>query len=1371
MMNKCTLLLGVVACCASISGIAAPRVTADEFVPGEVIVKFKSSSNVVMRANAKGRFASSGVKTLDAKLAALGVTASDQLMPLTGKTVAPRKLRAINGTEFSDVELSTLYVLRFDENDYAKTNELVSQLKDLDEVEYAEPNYIVHTCAVGTPTDPLYSEQWGIPAIKLDQLWQQKTISDRMTIAILDTGVDIDHPDLKDNIWSNYNEVHGADDADDDGNGFVDDLHGWDFINQTGIIADYNGHGTHCAGIAAASGNDVGIIGANPDAWILPVTVMQSNGTGDVATIIKGIDYAASMGADVISMSFGTYSNSTALEQALGKAYSKSVLVAAAGNDYICIYPHKCPINNQIGATQFPAGYTFVLGVQASDATGDLASFSNYDEDGPTYSSFGESELYNYEMMAPGTSVISTYPGGQYKTLSGTSMACPLVAGAISRLMQCKSYGNKETLFADIIHASGSGVFDALATYNISDADRVPTLNLVGYTIDDTESGDGDLRADAGETLAIYPTLKNLWGLANNVKIWLTMGENEDASLVEFLDDKVDFVSLNSYAKAKAVNPLRIKIADKIVDGCIIKLQIHATCDNISAELVQDIELTVENGVELGGIIDHDMTLEPDVHYIVTSNLGIPSGVTLTIKPGTVLKFKDNTGISIADGGYLSAVGEPGKMITFIPADGSIGYFNGITGGGYTKESDNNGEYFETVPDGFKFGYKKIYNGNFSYTKLTGFSTSNYLFCGINVANCILSTNECYSFIYKGASYRNIFTQNYSYKFLEKMEGDYGYSSVGADITLKTGDYCNFISNKLSALGPGSIDYIEKGEASNNNIFNNYYGDSKYNLYYDSSTPEVITPENPSYWGSAVESTVREGIWDTCNPFSAVGFAKFDLSNMLTRPSAEAHGCVWKVVVNGYDAQDEFEQLPPLGVGRHKFEVYFNRPMNTAVAPTITMGVRAPYTQTTIGEDGTWNEAGDVYTAYVTLHGKADIDGTNRIYVYGAEDDEYFEIPEEQDRFNVVVQAAGSMSAGFEAEAGLGKVALKWESPKDEVEDLLGYNMYRYTVDADGNESEAVRVNTRLLDTEEYTDYDVVPGTTYCYYYKVMSTSLDENSPSKVVSATPLTASKGDANGSMDVTVADVVTEVNYMLGQNPQPFIFEAADVNSDSNIDVLDVVGTVNIITNPNSTSSTSLSSVATYTVKDGVLYVDSPVDLGGVQVMLAANNTTKFEALDALSGFEQVGSWQNDNTEYLFLAFSLTGKTISAGENALLNIGDASVEKIVFADASGKDVPGIDGSKSGVGSVLGMQMRLPYPNPFDAQLTVPYVINGSSEQAVRIELVDLSGRTVANYRATNTFGEYSHTFATDALARGMYFVNLYVNGTLMQTAKVIK
>ena len=176
---------------------------------------------------------------------------------------------------------------------------------------------------------------------------------------------------------------------------------------------------------------------------------MQSDGTGDVATIIQGIDYATDNGATFLSMSIGHYSYSIAEEQALAKAYSKATLVAAAGNWGLDIYSRYGPF--------FPAGFTFVLGVEASTESS-RTLFSNFDPDGPVYSAFGEEQLYNYELRAPGVNIFSTYPQGRYKSMNGTSMACPLAAGAISRLMQCKSYEyqviNREILFGDLIHGA-----------------------------------------------------------------------------------------------------------------------------------------------------------------------------------------------------------------------------------------------------------------------------------------------------------------------------------------------------------------------------------------------------------------------------------------------------------------------------------------------------------------------------------------------------------------------------------------------------------------------------------------------------------------------------------------------------------------------------------------------------------------------------------------------------------------------------------------------------------------------------------------------------------------------------------------------------
>lgn len=634
-----------------------------QYRPNEVIVKFTETSRAQMMQSPQG-LTRSGVRAVDEVLRSLGVKRVEALMPLTGAERFQRKTRSFNGTEVATPSLANAYVMEIDSKHSVR--EAVKALEAVGDVEYAEPNYLVHALAAPEEqlniNDPLYNVQFGIAAINLYGLWTKPIINDTPpVIAILDTGVDIYHPDLKGNIWTNKRETAGVEGYDDDNNGYTDDLHGYDFVNQTGMLADYNGHGTHCAGIAAAKGfNGIGIIGANPNAKIMSLAVMQSNGTGDVATIIKAVDYAAANGAQVISMSLGTYAHSVAFKQALGRAYQKSVLVAAAGNDGrpISLLP------------MFPAAYNFVLGVQAGKTTAGLAGFSNYDDDGPIFTDYGEEELYNYELFAPGVGIMSTYPNGQYKRLNGTSMATPLVAGAISRLLQSKEYGNKEELFGDLINSKTLlGNLDILAAYRLTDADRKPELQMVSAELVDSLYGsDGDGKPDAGETVEFYPILRNSWGTARNIKVRIECAEPVN-NFAEILIPEIDFGStLHSYAKNKAKTPLKVRFKENVVDGRICRLKLIATADNVPT-LEQEFEVVAENGVELGGVIKEDMTLHAGVHYIVTKTLAVPDGRTLTIEPGVVIKFKDNTGLKISDHGTLIAEGLPGKMITFTKAD------------------------------------------------------------------------------------------------------------------------------------------------------------------------------------------------------------------------------------------------------------------------------------------------------------------------------------------------------------------------------------------------------------------------------------------------------------------------------------------------------------------------------------------------------------------------------------------------------------------------------------------------------------------------------------------------------------------------------
>ena len=203
--------------------------------------------------------------------------------------------------------------------------------------------------------------------------------------------------------------------------------------------------------------------------------------------------------------------------------------------------------------------------------------------------------------------------------------------------------------------------------------------------------------------------------------------------------------------------------------------------------------------------------------------------------------------------------------------------------------------------------------------------------------------------------------------------------------------------------------------------------------------------------------------------------------------------------------------------------------------------------------------------------------------------------------------------------------------------------------------------------------------------YKVLSTDLQAFDASNVVAATPLTSTLGDANGSGDVDVADVITTVNYAAGMEPKPFIFEAADMNTDSNIDILDVVGIIQKILNPSAGAKARVEAVATYTVEDGIIYVESPVELAGVQLQLNAPEQETPEVLNTLDGFEHASAWLTDE-DYLFLGYNMSGKTIPAGKHALLNIGNAQLRSIRLSDTMGGNVT------AEAGNVTAIEMLTP-------------------------------------------------------------------------------
>lgn len=403
------------------------------YVPGELLVKTRTA------------LSAADARSLQRRLGAIAVRAFD----------LPAAMR--------DRFDGSLYQVRLPEG--KTVPQAIAELRRVQSVVYAEPNYLVHeleqgpTAAPATPgqdppsqathPDDLDPRQWGLhnPPSRADihasEAWTVTTgrrVEDGgPLVAIIDSGMDLVHPDLAANLWTNPGEV-AADGQDNDGNGYVDDLHGYDFANRKGDPTDDRGHGTHVAGTTAALGdNGQGVVGVAWRATLMPLKFLGGElGMGTIADAIEAIGYASRMGARITSNSWGSSSYSQALYDAM-KA-SPAIHICAAGNDGADnddrpVYPACLDLDN-------------VVSVAATTSEDRLASFSNRG-------------LAAVDLAAPGEKIFSTLPGGRYDFKSGTSMAAPHVTGAAALIV---------SEFPDISNAD-------LKARLLCSVDRVPDLD------------------------------------------------------------------------------------------------------------------------------------------------------------------------------------------------------------------------------------------------------------------------------------------------------------------------------------------------------------------------------------------------------------------------------------------------------------------------------------------------------------------------------------------------------------------------------------------------------------------------------------------------------------------------------------------------------------------------------------------------------------------------------------------------------------------------------------------------------------------------------------------------------------------------------
>lgn len=580
---------------------------------------------------------------------------------------------------------------------------IVDNTNNQNAVEIAEPVYKYFTSEESVPSaedNKGMDKQWYLKDQKLESVWGNEdygnTAGEGTVVAVIDTGVDYNHEDLQDNIWTNSAEVSGATGADDDNNGYVDDVHGINLIDPNETPMDDHGHGTHVAGIIAMENNNVGGVGIAYKSKIMPIKAGGSDGTLYSSDIAKGIEYAYKNGADVINMSFGSSAHSALIENALQDAFGSCVLVAAAGNEGMPTA--DCPLG---GVNIYPAAYSYVIGVMAYDEDNKFASFSNWD-----YIPNANAE---YEVVAPGVNIYSTLPNGRYATWNGTSMAAPMVSAEAAILrssLKDKSTYSSRYIMGQLVGATEDTITyyneGIKKTYNYSKLSLTDSLtnkpkpNLNVYEVyafdseDISKANNGDGIIQPGETIDLAIGLRNQWGAAKDVTITVNATTNGiDNQYVEFVSDKevaIDeigsFGTQNNgfiYNDSKTVigveHPIRVKIKENAPNDLNIKFNINYRAKNGLDEKdgtvytqLDDTAYTIHivKGTILSGKITENTTLTSDNYYIVKNSLLIPKGVTVNVEPGTKIQFWASDQYSVYGDNYIAYISVEGNM-----------YFNG----------------------------------------------------------------------------------------------------------------------------------------------------------------------------------------------------------------------------------------------------------------------------------------------------------------------------------------------------------------------------------------------------------------------------------------------------------------------------------------------------------------------------------------------------------------------------------------------------------------------------------------------------------------------------------------------------------------------
>lgn len=925
--------------------------------------------------------------------------------------------------------------------------DVADQLLAEETVLSAEPDFIWDKADYAEPTDEEMSNETHFNDLHTADVWsdlQQSNVPAPgygTVVAVIDTGVDYTHFDLKNSMWKNTGEIPGNG-IDDDENGFIDDVYGIDLIENDGDPMDDHGHGTHVAGIIAMEPGNGGGVGLAYGAKIMAIKAGQSNGQFASSDIAKAIKYAADNGADVICMSFGGEGKSSLVEAAVRDAFSTAVLVAAAGND-------GKPTEDGGGFDCYPAAYSNVLGVMATDRSGGIADFSNWD--------YTPGQNGEYELAAPGVGIYSTLPGDRFASWGGTSMAAANVAAAAAILRNCYSNKSKYTsgyIMGQLVSATTgrAGIYPAL---NITDSLTIqPQPKLVlneFYQLEDasaSEINNGDGIAQPGEVIDLGVSAFNSWGDATDVTVTVKPADVDGADnpYVEMIKDTAEIGGIRRLESGNnglvftdgnltgVTVPLRFRIMEGVTNDTAVPFEFTVTAKNGFDE--EDTEVysftgsytvVIQNRYTISGTITEDLTLTADKYWVFEGmSVIIPEGVTVTVEPGTQIECK--VGV-LLEGGKFFAEGTEEKPIEMFS---DIGFTIGDKASPYVREKT------PTDP-GNNVNQSEAENINLKYTKcLNGYISGGY------ADHCV-----------------------FEYDFYDPEIMD---EQLCEEMILVEAKSCYF------------------GKPSRNYMFEFYYIQD-----VDQCLFEGWLPYGPREYTNTVLYAPSIRIWT-------------DELLQEPYPLEDDLSAIYPFMTEAYLTDADGTVLDLVGAGQTvTMHVKFNRDMAQDVQPDVSCYMNQPFTEYKLS--GEWVSARE-WTSTFTIDPYADM---GRMYIRSkgavAADDRWLVTGDDQGRFFFDVTSISVQSMSLKGTAASGSCELSWV--QDDYDTLAGYNVYRGTA---YDSSKSVlnqgfqKINSYILNQAAYTDADVIQGKDYYYYFTVLDTAFRESAPSNVVKCTPLDA-------------------------------------------------------------------------------------------------------------------------------------------------------------------------------------------------------------------------------------------------------------------------